>query len=146
MKLADHQSGGQEHLLLSVVLAIGPDGRVDFNFRPEILQHVILGREIEPDGSSKHAPVAGGYSHSCCTLQVEVSPAFTQSQWGLYRRTGRAIRMTAWGNRGRQHRCHYVVAVFGIAGRSPILEQEGHVTDAVIESGLGVGEVGWSAH
>ena len=36
--------------------------------------------------------------------------------------------------------------MFRIAGCSPILEQECHVADAVVESRLGKGDVGWGAH
>jgi len=84
---ANRQTWGQEYLFFAIVLTAVPERGVRFQFRPEIVERMVLRRRVPSDGMSDVMLIRYRQPASQRALHIEMLPAFAGSQIrGDYRR------------------------------------------------------------
>jgi len=84
---ANRQTWGQEYLFFAIVLTAVPERGVRFQFRPEIVERMVLRRRVPSDGMSDVMLIRYRQPASQGALHIEMLPAFAGSQIrGDYRR------------------------------------------------------------
>src|SRR6266851_3137061 len=145
MDSSDHQPRRHENLCLPIVRAVLKMRVVHFHFRPELPVNVVLKRIIPRNRAANLHFVARRQCHAQRSLYVESSEALPIGDRGRDDGVGRSILVLTRGKSRLKERRQYVLPIFFIRGKYPVLHEEAPITKSILHGGVVMHEVGGGA-
>src|SRR5260370_33207838 len=142
----DDQPRRYENLCLPIVRAVLKMRVVHFHFRPKLPVNVVLKRIIPRNRAANLHFVARRQCPAQRSLYVESSEAFPIGDRGRDDGVGRSILVLTRGKSRLKERRQYVLPIFFIRGKYPVLHEEAPITKSILHGGGVMHEVGGQGH
>src|ERR1022692_2697718 len=137
-----YQTRCQKCLLLAVQGAVVPRSRVYLEFRPQLLQNVVLKCCVPGQRMAYGVFMADGQPAAESALYIESAPPFAAGNGGRDHGSARPIGMRAGGDGATQEERENVAAGLLVGRQHAVLSDERHIPESIVDLRVVVFDVG----